>query len=249
MGTQKKGLNFVVCLLIAGLAAGSFMSCTDFFTSTWAEWARRDATKMAPKVTAANIRDLIDQAQGNPDLSLDLLKKIEEALKDPKLTPAERSILRAAALEAAVNASGIASSLLNGVGDLLAAMGSGDAGSATGILSTLVGGMTNLEETSSALNAIFGGMDPESDEFQGFVDESDVEGLALSSLVLIAAEANKANKDIEEYITKFNPNDPPDNLTLVVKLADATAGKMGAGSPLGGLQGGLTSSSPEDEDE
>jgi hypothetical protein len=248
MATQKRFFYFIVGLLIVGLAAGSFMSCTDFFSTTWADWAKRET--IAAKVTPANVRDLIDQAQGNPAWSLDILKKIGDAVNDPTLTPEQKSILRAAALDAAVNASDIASSLLKGMGEILDAASSDDTGGVSGILSSLTGNMKNLDEISGALNAIFPpDMNTESDEFKGFVEESDAEGLALSALILIAVEATKAEQDLGEYISDFNPADPPPNLTLVVKLADGAVSKLGDDNPLGDIVGGLTTPKKTNEDE
>jgi hypothetical protein len=218
-------------------AAGLLASCTDFFSSSLAPWAARDPASLIPPVTAGNVQDLIAQAENDPNLSLTVLRRIKEA--KAKASGEELSRLQASALTAAVNATGLGSSLLSKAGEITSVIG--DAEKAKGLVVSAINGMSNLAETSELLGDILPAPGDDG-AFQSFVDAADSESLVMSTAVLLAAESQK-HGDAEEYIENFDPQQtltPSERLT--VDLAEAAVVKIedeGAQGPLGDVLSGL----------
>jgi hypothetical protein len=227
-----RGILFALAVLIFPL------SCTEFFSTTLAPWAARDSASLIPPVTAGNVQDLIAQAENNPDLSLAILQRIKTAKETAK--GEELSRLQAAALEAAVNATGLGSSLLSKAGEISNVVG--DADKAKDLVIDAINGMSNLSEASSLLDAILPKSGDGSAAFQSFVDASSSENLAMSAAVLLAAESKK-HASVNDYVENFDPNKtltPGEQLT--VNIANAALKKIeteGSGGPLGDILSGL----------
>jgi hypothetical protein len=219
-----------------------FVSCTEIFSTSLAPWAVRDPSSLIPPVTAANVNDLIIQTENNPDLSLSLLKKIRDAGRTA--SGAELGKLQAAALEAAVNATGLGNSLLTTAGEISSV--TGDAEKAKGLVVEAINGMSNLAETGALLNEILPKPGGSPAEFQAFTDNTNSENLVMSAAVLLAAESQKHN-DVNGYIENFDVNQPlTPNEQLTVNLADAAFEKIeeeGTQGPLGDILSGLNLSS------
>jgi hypothetical protein len=89
-------------------------SCTDFFTSSWGEVFKRDPKNV--KVDESNVYALLEAARGDPELSREILNKINAGSSDK---------LKKAAIKAANQASGISTLALENVQDLIDAADSG----------------------------------------------------------------------------------------------------------------------------
>jgi hypothetical protein len=214
---------FVLCMVLV------LSSCTDFFSTSLAPWAKRDPSSLIPGVNAGNVQDLISQTESDPDLSLAVLKGIQEALKGTT-DPDEKTVLRNAALQAATNASGLGGAFLANAGEIVKTLNHPDELKTTAI--NAINNMTNLDEvTDILLNGII--PPPASDpvEFVSFIDGAPATDLALSSTVLLLGEAQKlgSTEAIEGYITGTGPGphfdfDHPstDGEKLAVELAKET---------------------------
>jgi hypothetical protein len=168
-------------------------------------------------VTTGNVDELIANSENNPDMSLAVLKKIQDALKDAGSD--DTSTLQAAALGAAANASGFGPAILNKADDISKVMEDKD--NAKSLVIDAINDMPNLKETSETLTTIL--PKPGTSEFSAFVEKANADDLATAAAVLLAAEAK--GKD-ESYINTFDPNTAATGSTkLAVELARAASKK------------------------
>jgi hypothetical protein len=205
-------------------------SCRQFFTTSLAPWAARDPASLIPPVTTANIQDLLEQSANSPDQSLALLDKIKDALATASAE--DQAVLQAAALSAASNASGVATSILSNAGDLLNAMESGQQSDIISVVSDAIAGLSNLASTATVLADILPA--PGTPAFDDFVAQASPEDLAMAAIVLLAAEA-QASGGVEHYITQFPPTSPNTTESLAVALAGAAAASYAASGGTGQL--------------
>ena len=228
-----------------------FMSCTDFFSSSLARWAARDPDKLIPPVTAGNVDDLIAKTENNPDLSLAVLKKINDAAKGA--SPGDKAKLQNAALEAAVNAAGLGQAVLGTASSLtnidLSNLDQA-ATDAKGIVLQAVGALSNLDATSQALIATL--PDPGvydsatrsySDDFNNWAQNASADNLAMAAVVLIAGGISKipdssdpSQDPIGDYLTGLvnlttNPDDnenskSAENFALALAIGTTLADRV-----------------------
>jgi hypothetical protein len=104
MMNKKIGIPAAMALCVALLA-----SCNGFFTTSWAKDNARDPSKI--KVTADNVDKLLKNAKGDTATSKGILDKIAEI-------PNPDDHLKAAAVTAAKQASGLSEALMGSIGDL-----------------------------------------------------------------------------------------------------------------------------------
>jgi hypothetical protein len=203
-----------------------FFSCTDFFTTSLASWARRDPASLIPPVTTGNVQELIELTENNPDMALALLKKINDAGANPDL--------QAAALQVAANASGLGTAILQHTDDI----GSIDETNAKGIVVDALNSLSNVAETGTVLGDIL--PSPDTQAWDDFVAVSSAEDLAMAAAVLLAAEAKTAPGGASGYIDDFDPDVPGTPMEkLAVSLATAAKDKPSTGGFLEDLLSGL----------
>jgi len=176
-----------------------FFSCTDFFSDSLGKWAARNKSRLIPKVTVGNVDELISMAENDPDLSLEILRKILE--EGGKISPEDYARLQAAALEAAANATGGANAILEGLGSLSTI----DMDSVEQIILDTLNSMPNLEEASRLLSEILpvpaDPQNPEDDEtFMAFANNASSEDLALAAILLLAGEVLRTDADDFESV-------------------------------------------------
>jgi len=199
----------IVILLLLG-------SCTDFFSTSWASWAARDPSKLIPKITVDNVYEIIEMAENDPDLSLEVLKKIEEAVENA--SDDEKGKLQTAAVEAAANAVGLGQTLIGTAGDL-ANLDAEDEEAAKKLVLDTINSMPNLEEASESLGNLL--KDP-----TNFIETASADDIALAAILLLAGDAKKnGSDDMDEYIEDFI-NDPSDQAKLALELAEALEDKI-----------------------
>jgi len=204
----RKFLPFLLVLLF-------FCSCTDFFSTSWGKWAARDPSKLIPPVTIDNVYDLLDMAT-TPDLSLELLKKIGDAVEKSKGD--EKAKLQAAAVEAAANSVGLLQTLAGATG----ALTNIDEDNAKDFAIKTINGMPNLDEASDALFKLLNSGD--SDDFDNFIDNATAEEIALAAVLILAGEAKKNQDDMDKYIDEFF-DDPSPQAELALLLAESLVDK------------------------
>ena len=207
------------------------MSCTDFFSTSLAPWAARDPNKLIPAVTTGNVKDLITQAENDPDLSLAILKKIQSAANGA--SGQDLQTLQNASLEAAVNAAGLGQAVLGTASNLSKIDFSAEettAADVQDIILKAVGSLSNLDSTGQALLAIL--PDPKDTEtFNAWAENAPADDLAMAAVVLIAGEINKQNftdsYGIDDYLSDLDPTlqnpEQTDNENMAMALALATA--------------------------
>ncbi|MHC6204110.1 hypothetical protein ACYULU_13075 [Breznakiellaceae bacterium SP9] len=203
-------------------------SCTDFFSHSLAPWAARDPSSLIPSVTVSNVDELIRKAENNPDLSLAVLKKIQSAADSA--SDGERSVLQAAALQAAVNAASLGPQLMKNAGNIseLTNDSAKAQGAAIELLTKSLGAMGNLSEAGALLEAIL--PDPnDTTAFDAFVAAASADDLAMGAAVLLGAAAKKQG-DPGAYLAAFDSSggSPSPSETLAVKLAAAAKDKNDA---------------------
>jgi hypothetical protein len=218
---DKRQLAAVLFTLIC---LSCLSDCTDFFSTTLAPWAVRDPSALIPPVTAGNVGELILQAENNPDLSLAVLKGIRGSLNNASVE--DRRALEIAALEAAGNATGLASSILNQAGKISSVQN--DSEKARDLIVDAIKGMSHLSESRDILVDVLPS-DPNSADFKTFTDNASAENMVMAAAILLAAEASDmTDKGMSQgdFIDNFDPgavNTP--SLSLAVSLATAAAGK------------------------
>ncbi|MDR1239023.1 MAG: hypothetical protein LBK27_02830 [Treponema sp.] len=214
-------------------------SCTGFFSTSLAPWAARNPVSLIPPVTVDNVAELISYSEGDPDMSYAVLQNIKDAMEGAGAD--EASILQAAALQAAANASNLGPVLIGQIANIaeITEILDDPEGVANLVTQTL-NELTNLEDTSAILAGVL--PDPgDATAFEAFVNQAKPDDLAVAAAVLLAAEA-KGNSD--DFFTDFNPEEPSnsDAAKLAVALAQAAIGKYedaGSNSRLKDILNGL----------
>ncbi|MDR1218795.1 MAG: hypothetical protein LBK73_04210 [Treponema sp.] len=112
---KGKGASPLLALLIA--AAVAFVSCDDFFGTSWG--APRDYDPSNIDVSAGNVDQWIAESAGNPDLAEALMKKIKADLDKSGLSSADRLALQNAGMRLAIEASGLGTSLVSNATSVL----------------------------------------------------------------------------------------------------------------------------------
>jgi hypothetical protein len=206
-GIMKKRYFFVLLVLTV-----AFGACTDFFSGSLATWAARDPDKLVPPVNADNVFDIIAEFENNPDASLAVLKRIQNALADAP--DGEKITLQVAALEAAANAVGLVNAVFGAITDPDDIMED----SAKDIMLDVINGMTNLEAAGSLLLDVLPA--PGTPEFKAFVASANPNDLAFAAVILLAGEAKRQPGDMGAYIDGFGAtSNPVEN--LAIELAKA----------------------------
>jgi hypothetical protein len=201
-----------------------FVSCTDFFTSSWGKWAARDPSSLIRNVTASNVDEYITMAENNPDLSLEVLQRINEAMGSA--SEEGKIKLQNAAVTAAVNASNLTNTLMNNVTEVSNLENADDV---KGLIADTLGGMDNLAPASDALTAIL----PDPDDtgaFDAFTASASADDLALAAALILAGEAKKGGEEIfTDYENATIPPESQDAVDLAEALATAALDKQPAG--------------------
>ncbi|MDR1947957.1 MAG: hypothetical protein LBQ38_01055 [Spirochaetaceae bacterium] len=237
MMNKRLGRRKYIYFLFILIPVLSVTGCTDFFSTSLAPWAARDPASLVPPVTAGNVRELILQAENNPDLSLAILKGIQNSVGSA--SPEDRRSLEAAALEAAGNATGLAASLLSQAGKISSVMGDPD--KAKELVVDAIKGMSHLNETRDLLADILP-RNPDSEEFKAFTQNAGAEDLVMAAAIILAAESGESPNS-DDFINNFDPNSvSTPSLKLAVSLATAAADKpelLEGDSPLKDILSGL----------
>jgi len=207
---NRKILPFLLIFVFLG-------SCTEFFSTSWAPWAARDPSRLIPPVTLDNVYELIALAENDPDLSLELLLGIGEAVDNA--SGQDKTDLQVAAVEAAVNAAGMGQTLLGSGGEI---SNLDDRDSAKEAAIDAIEKMPNLEETSAALFDIL--PPKEGPEFDAFVNTASAEDIALAAILLLSGEAKKSEDDVDHFIDTFDEN-TSEETALALALTGSLAGR------------------------
>jgi hypothetical protein len=198
-------------IIVPGLLMSLFfVSCTNFFTNSWGKWAARDPASLIPKVTASNVDDLISKSENNPDLSLEVLKKIGSAVGSA--SGSDKAHLQNAAITAAVNASNLTTTLLNNASNV---SNLEDADEVKDLITNTLNSMNNLTSASDNLTGILA-------QDTAFMDSASADDLALAAALILAGEAKKQGSDI--FNDYENASIPPES-QAAVDLAEILATK------------------------
>ena len=207
-------------LILLSIIAVLLLSCTDFFSRSWASWAARDPDKLVPKVTAGNVDEIITSAENNPDLSLSVLKKIGDAAKG-KTSEDDLKKLQNSALKAATNAAGLVPAVLNVANDILSTdLSNISDEEATQMVFDAINNMKNLISTSDALREILPDPVNDPEAFENWVSEANADDLAFAAVLLIAAEVKDNEIDsIDDLKNYINENESSPNTELALAIA------------------------------
>ncbi|MDR0600872.1 MAG: hypothetical protein LBG42_00690 [Treponema sp.] len=205
-------------LFIATAIPILFSSCTNFFSTSLASWARRDPSALIPAVMAGNVNGLVEKAANDPALSLALLKSIRDAVRGTFGTG--RTVLQAAAVKAAVNAAAPASAVLNHIDEDTEI----NSGNAADLFNRIVSDIKNLPETAGALKeALPAAAVPGDPEFDAFTGAADPYYLAMAAMVIFADDAVRSGNSAA-YISGYTF---PGRSSLVEALVQAAQDKGG----------------------
>ena len=217
-----KNKKFLLISIFFVMFTVLFVSCTDFFSNSWAPWAARNPNKLIPAVNPGNVDDLVSMAENNPDLSLSLLKKIQDAL-DKDMSEEDKQKLRTSAVDAAVNAAGLGQAILGSIDDIGSITNADDpAKAAKDLLVKALDEMKNVEEAGSVLFESL--PKPDTDDFVFFTENANVDQIAMAAVVLIAGEMKKVGEDdLEDYIENLTNTSIDKDDYKTVELAMALA--------------------------
>jgi hypothetical protein len=206
-----KHFRYTVFALLLWVLPG----CSNIFSTSLAPWAARDPSTLIPDVTADNVWDLIDLAEGDPDLSLELLREIGSAVSGASGN--DRAELQAAGLAAAINASELGEELLrnlHGIGDL-----TGEA-EIKALINGVLGSAGNLIPAGDTLAGMLPSTpSPGNPEFDAFAAAASGDDLAMAAAVLLASEAKKTGDNVEDMPGTYAST----NTTIALAKALATA--------------------------
>jgi hypothetical protein len=196
-----------------------FVSCTDFFTSSWGTWAARDPANLIRNVSAGNVDEYITMAENNPDLSLELLKKIGGA--SGSASGSDKAKLQSAAVTAAINASNLTTTLMNNAADVSSLENTDDV---KNLVTSTLNSMNNLTPASDALVGIL-----EQDK-AAFMASASADDMALAAVLILAGEAKKAGPDVfSDYENATIPPSSQPTIDFVEELATAALDKQQSG--------------------
>jgi hypothetical protein len=201
-----------------------FVSCTDFFTTSWASWAARDPSNLIRNVSAGNVDEYITMAENNPDLSMEVLNGIGGAIGSA--SGEDKTKLQNAAVTAAVNASDLTNTLMNNVAEISNLENADDV---KDLIAGTLNDMNNLTPASDALTAIL--PDPgDTEAFDAFTASASAEDLAMAAALILAGEAKKSGEEIfTDYETAAIPPESQHAVDLAEALAVAALDKQPAG--------------------
>jgi hypothetical protein len=201
----------MIVALLACLSAVVFVSCTDFFTNSWAETAKRDYSKI--KVDASNVDDLLKAARGDPEMALEILGKIKGAMDGA--SAADRAKLREAALRAAAQGTNVAGLIVENIGELTKNLESEKLTDteAQKLLNTMLGSIPgSAGHASSDLAAILPGVKNDGtfeEDFPATEDE-----LMQAAVILILGEVKDGEQKPGEYLNDFLQKDLNDSTVI-----------------------------------
>jgi hypothetical protein len=219
--------DFRARLLISGfLLSLFFVSCTDFFTNSWGKWAARDPANLIRNVTADNVDEYISMAGNNPDLSLEVLRGIANAMGGA--SEMDKIRLQNAAVTAAINASDLTNALMNNVSNISDLENSDDV---KDLVRNTLNGLGNLVAASDTLTTILV-QDPAL-----FKASASADDLALAAVLILAGEAKKAD-DLDIFSNHTNGGAPP-GTSLAFADDLAAAAKTKYEDPVTGNTGSL----------
>jgi hypothetical protein len=229
-------LCFLVLLLLSG--------CTDFVSTSWGSWAKRDPGNLIPTPDGNNISDLVDAARGDKDFARELLDKIKNEVENKQ--GEEKAALQGAGVSSAAAASGLDMELISSASDLISAASSGagsseDADSALEAVDVIYQGMRDTDLTSIAddLVAILDDEDTFENDYNDSSTSSKTttDDITISIMVLFIAEAQeKGLSSVNEYVQDFkNRKDNGGSLTEREEKAIFLAGLISDQPGIGNL--------------
>jgi hypothetical protein len=173
----------LVCLTVS-----IFVSCTNFFTNSWATGAKRDPSNM--KLDASNVDDLLKAARGDTDMSMTILDKIAGQIDGA--SEEDKAKLREAALQAASQATNVAGLVVSNVDKLTQ-----DTTDVQSLLDQIVGSadMDKMNRASEDLTKILPDVRPDGTFTEDF-EATDAE-LTQAALIIILG---KSGGDVEGYL-------------------------------------------------
>jgi hypothetical protein len=165
-------------------------SCADFFSNSWGDMFKRDPKKV--KVSASNVYALLDAAKGDPELSREILNKINAG---SNLT------LKQAAIKAANQAAGISTLALENVQDLIDAAENNDTGALEALAKKIQGKGNDIVDIAGKLTSIL----------------VEKENPASSSVILAQVPNSVALKNAGNVTVPVSANNnDPGTITIVV---------------------------------
>jgi hypothetical protein len=214
--------RFMMKKRIFGLAAAALVllsSCANFFTNSWGKNTARDPSTI--KVTSGNVKDLLKEAKGDTKTSKGILDKITEQLKD-NTDPASDPALRAAAVTAANQASGLGTVMLDSLDIIL-----GDDVPTAETLNTLletIQDKTKGNDLQSISKDVVDSLSVTTSNGKpvfhpDFIENTTEADLTLLTLTLVLAEAERVQDDFDTYIKTWT--DGSKDLSTVAGLSDS----------------------------
>jgi hypothetical protein len=192
MKNHRNRMFFGVMALVTGLA---LVSCGDFFSQTWGEGFARDPSNV--KVSESNVKDLLQDANGDPEASRAILEKLKGT---------ENPALQAAAVKAANQASGLTQIILSNLDTLTKDTND------TGALEILAQTVLN-EAKNNGIVAVAGTIadtlsvtvtEDSVPVFEGsFVKSVPTSDLTILLVTMMMAEAVELNDDFSAYADKW----------------------------------------------
>ncbi len=222
----RKAIN-LASLLMLGFAA-SLVSCQNFFTTSLGTPFVRDSSTLVANLTVDNVADCVESAKNDQSLSLAILDSLSSLIDTASAE--EVPALQSAALDAAVNASGVGTAIGEIISDstVLDIVLSGDLSDQTtqdeliGYVDDVLTGLDNLSEASSLLVDVL--PDPtDTTAYAAFVDSSTPEQLAMAAVTLLADAATSSGDDLVTFVSTLDTSDS--EIALAMDLATSAADK------------------------
>ncbi|GMO51677.1 MAG: hypothetical protein Pg6C_16550 [Treponemataceae bacterium] len=187
--------RIVVTALFACLSAAVFVSCTDFFTNSWAENAKRDYSQI--KVDASNVDSLLKAARGDPEMALVILDKIKGAMNGA--SAADKAKLREAALKAAAQGTNVSGLIVENISELTKTLSGGtDEDKVKELLEKISDSASGMARASGDLAAILPAVGGDGKFTEGFTASEDE--LMQTAVIIILGKAGSAP---DEYLNSF----------------------------------------------
>lgn len=237
--------RYSLTAVVAVCVALSLSSCQQFFTASWGTAFVRDPSTLVGNLDADNAAELVDSAKSSPDLSLALLESMDEVIADA--SAAEVPALQAVAVDAAVNASGVAGAIVEQVQPVLEIVMGEDLSDPTvqedlvNIVETALGSLDNLAAAGAGLTAVLPDPDADPTAYAAFVDAATPDQLAMAAVTLLASAAEASPLSLTDFVASIDPSSPSADVKLAVDLANSAATEYAADGGTGPLASILAS--------
>ncbi|MDR2096523.1 MAG: hypothetical protein LBP76_13555 [Treponema sp.] len=196
-----KGRKLFIGLTLVAALGFSLISCegvTGFFSSSWGEGLKRDPANLMGDVKPSNVKEMVSTFAGDSEASKALLKKIVDAAANA--TGQDKADLQSAGLTAAVNASGLGTTILSSAGAFL--NDDDDDETQRDKLTDVLNDLPDVQDIAGDIGTLFQSR-PMGDIYPN-IDENAGNDLVMAAVICLLGDyQGQEGEGLEKYMDQF----------------------------------------------